>query len=181
MVWDDPKPGYKWPVEVALPIAATKEKVWEAISIPGNLEQCHPYCAKNPVQAWPGVGAQDEVHYPNGLIFKRRFCLWIEGEGYDLNIGKPDGKTSFVSWRIKSVDKQKSILRIAVYPHVLQEVPAAIRWLPYHLYIIPMLRNYLSSVVRGFEWYIIRGESVPRNQFGSHPWFSDSKPSECNT
>jgi len=36
----------------------------------------------------------------------------------------------------------------------------------------PMLSKYLSSVVRGFEWYVIRGEPVPGNQFGSHRWFS---------
>jgi len=35
-----------------------------------------------------------------------------------------------------------------------------------------MLAKYLQSVVMGFEWYVIRGEVVPRNQFGPHPWFS---------
>jgi hypothetical protein len=35
-----------------------------------------------------------------------------------------------------------------------------------------MLKKYLESVVRGFEWYVMRGEPVPRNQFGRHPWFS---------
>ena len=36
----------------------------------------------------------------------------------------------------------------------------------------PLLAEYLSSVVRGFEWYVTRGEAVPRDQFGPHPWFS---------
>ena len=80
-----------------------------------------------------------------------------------------------MSWRIAPVDTQNCILRIAVYPYLLQNVPAAIRCLPHRLYIGPMLRRYLSSVVRGFEWYLIRGEPVPRNQFGSHPWFSAPK------
>ena len=115
----------------------------------GNLEQCHPFCAKKTVQAWPGEESQDEVHYLNGLIFERRFCRWIKGEGYDLNISKRNGKTSFVSWRIKSVDMRNSILRIVAYPYVLHEFPAVIKWLPHHLYFNPMLRNYLSSVVRG--------------------------------
>jgi phosphohistidine swiveling domain-containing protein len=51
---DDPKPGYKWPVAVVRPIAAPGDKVWEVISMPGNLEHCHPFCAENPVQVWPG-------------------------------------------------------------------------------------------------------------------------------
>ena len=70
-VWDDPLPGFKWPVSVSQPIPTSSERVWQTISTPGYLEPCHPFCAKNPV-----------------------------------------------------------------------------------------------------EWYVIRDEPVPRNQFGEHPWFS---------
>jgi len=97
---------------------------------------------------------------------------WIEGIGYDLEIGRSGGASSFVSWRITPIDDQNCTLRIAVYPEVLQSLSVAIRWLPHLFRVRPMLRAYLSSVVRGFEWYVIRGEAVPRNQFGSHPWFS---------
>ena len=82
---------------------------------------------------------------------------------------------STVSWRILPVVDQGCILTITIYPHLLQDLPAAIRWLPYLLHVGPMLERYLTSVVRGFEWYLIRGEPVPRNQFGSHPWFSARK------
>lgn len=173
--WDDPKPNHKWPVTVAQPISAPGDEVWEIVSLPGNLEYCHPFCAENPVQVWPGEGSRDEVHYLSGWVFERRFCRWIDGVGYDLEIGRRGEESSFVSWRIMPVDDQNCILRIAVYPYLLQNIPAAIRWLPYRLYIGPMLRRYLSSVVRGFEWYLIQCEPVPRNQFGSHPWFSEGK------
>ncbi len=87
--------------------------------------------------------------------------------------GSSDGKAPagggkrllVVSWRIMSVDDQNCILRIADYPHVLQNVPVAIQWLPHIVRVGPMLRTYLSSVLRGFEWYVTRGEPVPRNQF----------------
>ena len=170
--WDNPKPGYKWPVAVALRIAAPSQKVWSTISMPGNLVPCHPFCASNPVEVWPGEGSRDEIRYLSGWVFERKFCRWIDGVGYDLEIGRRGGRSSFVSWRIMPVDNQNCILRIAVYPHALQNVPVAIRWLPHILRLGPMLRRYLSSVERGFEWYVTRGESVPRNQFGSHPWFS---------
>jgi len=170
--WDDPRPGFRWPVAAELQIAASAGKLWEAISMPGNLEHCHPFCEKNPVQVWPGEQSHDEILYLNGRVFERRFCRWIDGVGYDLEIAFRRGKASFVSWRIAPAGDQDSILRIAVYPHLLQDLPAAIRWPPHIFYIGPLLRTYLSSVVRGFEWYVIRGEPVPRNQFGSHPWFS---------
>jgi hypothetical protein len=169
---DDSMPGFKWPVAVAQPIAAPAEQVWETISTPGNLEPCHPFCARNPVQAWPGATAHDEVHYLSGWIFERRFLRWIEGVGYDLEIGRRRGGTSLVSWRISSPDDRGCVLGITVYPHALQKVPVVFRWIPHNLRLRPMLRAYLSSVTRGFEWFVTRGQPVARNQFGTHPWFS---------
>jgi len=170
--WEDPKPGFKWPVAATHPITASAEKVWGAISMPGNLELCHPFCVKNPVEVWPGEGSKDQIHYLSGWVLERRFGRWIDGVGYDLEIGRPGGGASFVSWRITPVDDQNCILGITIYPQVLQNIPVAIRWLPHIFRVGPMLKSYLSSVVGGFEWYVIRGEPVPRNQFGSHPWFS---------
>jgi len=175
MANDDPKPGFKWPVAVTGDIDAPAEAVWDIISTPGNLEQCHPFCAGNPVQQWPGVGSRDEVHYLSGLVFERRFIEWIEGVGYDLEIGRRGGDTSFVSWRVTPIEEGGCTLRIAVYPYVVQGWPVAIRWAPHLLQVRPRLRSYLSSVVRGFEWYATKSEPVPRNQFGSHAWFSAAK------
>ena len=174
--WEDPKPGFKWPVAAAQQIAAPADKVWDVISMHSNLEPCHPFCAQNPVEAWPGAQSRDRIHYLNGVVFERRFCTWIEGVGYDLNIGRPGGKTSFVSWRIRPVDSETAILRIAVYPYVMQHLPGVVRWIPHIFSIRPMLTSYLSAVTKGYEWYVTRNKPVPRNQFGSHPWFSDRTP-----
>ena len=168
----NPNSKFKWPVTVEQLIAAPASEVWEAISAPGNLETCHPFCAKNPVLLWPGPNSADEVHYLSGWVYERHFQHWIDGVGYDLEIGRRGGESSAVSWRIAPIDDQKCTLSITVYPHVLQRIPVLIRWLPYLLRVRPMLKSYLQSVVKGFEWYVTRGEPVPRNKFGSHPWFS---------
>jgi hypothetical protein len=164
--------GFKWPVAAEQPIAAPAIAVWEAISAPGNLERCHPFCKSNPVHVWPGPDSHDEIHYLSGWVYERHFKSWIEGVGYDLEIGGHREKRSFVTWRVEPVKPTSSTLTITIYPHVLQGVPAALRWLPYAAYVRPMLRRYLASVLGGFEWYVTRGEAVPRNQFGGHPWFS---------
>ncbi len=168
----EPIPGYKWPVGAAQPIAAPTEKVWDVISTPGNLELCHPFCKSNPVRVWPGADSRDEVHYLSGWIYERRFLRWFEGSGYDLEIGTRDDGKSFVSWRISRVDERNCSLKISVFPHALQNIPVVVRWLPHTLRLRPMLKAYLESVGKGFEWYVTRGESVPRDQFGKHPWFS---------
>lgn len=174
MLVEDLKPDFKWPVAVERTIAAPAQTVWETISMSGNLELCHPFCASNPVQVWPGSNSRDEVHYRSGWVYERHFRQWIDGVGYDLEIGRRGGRSSFVSWRIFPDSNSSCTLRITVYPHVLQNIPIAIRWLPHVLRLRPMLREYLDSVVRGFEWYITRGEPVPRDNFGRHPWFSAS-------
>ena len=170
-----PNIRFKWPVSAERLIEAPAREVWDAISRPGNLELCHPYCASNPVRAWSGPESVDEVHYLSGWVFERHFRDWTEGVGYDLAIGRAGGRQSSVSWRISPVDAHSCKLIITVYPHALQNVVVPLRWLPHLLWLRPMLRKYLDSVVRGFEWYVIRGEPVPRNEFGKHPWFSASR------
>jgi hypothetical protein len=168
----EPEPDFKWPIAAARLIAAPADEVWRVISTPGNLEPCHPFCAQNPVRKWPGRDSRDEVHYLSGWVFERRFRRWLEGVGYDLEVGRPGGRKSFVSWRIQPVGARSCQLRIAVYPFVLQNVPVAVRWLPHVVYLRPMLRRYLLSVVRGVEWFVTRDEAVPRDHFGRHAWFS---------
>ena len=163
---------FKWPVASERMIEAPAQTVWDVISMPGNLELCHPFCANNPVQIWPGPGSRDEVHYLSGWVYERRFLRWHDGTGYDLEIGRRGGGISTVSWRITPVGEGSCALRNTVYPHILQNWPTVVRWIPFVLRVRPMLRKYLESVVSGFEWYVVHGEPVPRNQFGYHPWFS---------
>ncbi len=164
--------SFKWPVAVSQSIAAPAERVWEVISMPGNLEHCHPFCSKNPVLVWPGPTSRDEVHYLSGWVYERQFINWEQGVGYDLRVGRRCGGKSNVSWRIEPIDSDNCELTITVYPHALQHLSVVSRWIPHLLRLRPMLRRYLQSVLRGFEWYVIRGEPVPRDQFGKHPWFS---------
>ena len=172
----DSKSGFKWPVAVEQTIATPAHKVWDVISRPGNLELCHPFCARNPVQLWPGPDSRDEVHYLSGWVYERRFCRWFEGIGYDLEILRRGDPLATVSWRIAAIDGQVCKLRITVYPYMLQKYPVVVRWIPHLVRLRPMLSSYLESVVRGFEWYMTQGKPVPRNQFGKHPWFSASEP-----
>lgn len=172
---NDPLPGFRWPIAVSQRIPAPAARVWSVISMPGNLELCHPFCASNPVGQWPGVGAEDAIHYYSGWVYQRKFLGWIEGIGYDLEIGREGGGRSLVSWRIHSRQAYTCELRIAIYPHALQNMPVLFRWLPHSMVLRPNLVQYLTSVLKGFEWYMTQGKPVKPNQFGSHPWFSTAE------
>jgi hypothetical protein len=164
---------FKWPISVSQTIETSPQKIWSVISSPGNLEDCHPFCEQNPVHKWPGVGSIDRINYYSGWVMDREFINWIDGVGYDLSIGRKGGGKSYVSWRIKEVQKSISALSITIYPHALQNTPILFRWVPYIGYIQPALSSYLKSVTRGFEWFIKTGKPVRKNQFGSHKWFSN--------
>ena len=81
-----------------------------------------------------------------------------------------------MSWRVTPISDKRCVLRITVCPHVLQFLPTVIRWIPHTLWLRPRLREYLDSVVRGFEWYVVQGKPVPKDAFGTHPWFSVRRP-----
>jgi hypothetical protein len=163
---------FKWPITVSRQIETSPKNIWLAISSPGNLEDCHPFCEKNPVDQWPGVGARDTIHYYSGWVLDREFTNWIDGVGYDLTIGREGGRKSYVSWRITAEQENVSTLSITIYPHIFQNIPTVIRWMPHIVAIKPSLHSYLESAVKGFDWFITTGKSVQMNQFGTHKWFS---------
>ena len=168
----DPRQRFKWSVSATRTIAVPASKLWELISSPGSLPLYHPFCEKNPVFAWAGAASHDEIHYFNGVVLVRRFSDWYDEVGYDLEIGRSGGRTSFVSWRVAKIKERRSSIKITIYPHALQHVPTIARWLPHLARLRPQLRSYLQSVVKGLDWFITQGQPVRRNQFGAHRWFS---------
>jgi len=162
---------FKWPVSVSRKIKASPQKIWSVITEPGNLENYHPFCKKNSVSEWPGVGSKDVIHYYSGWVLQREFVNWIDGIGYDLFIGREGGRKSYVSWRITD-DLGEARLRITIYPHALQKVPVAIRLIPHIVSVHPALHSYLEVVLKGFEWFVATGKPVSKDQFGTHKWFS---------
>ena len=162
----------KSPINITKVIHVPADDVWGIISEQSNLEKCHPFCKENPTIKWPGVNARDEIHYLNGWIFERTFVRWIDKVGYDLFIGRNKGKRSFVSWRIKPINTHSCSLSISVYMYKLDYIPTIFRWIPHVVYVRPLLKKYLLSVIGGFEYYLQTGKSVSHNQFGVHPWFS---------
>lgn len=164
--------NFRWPVSRSATIAAPADNVWETIAAPESLLESHPYLTANPIDVWGDANSRDEVHYLNGVIYERLFRAWHEGIGFDLEICHRQIPLGWVSWRITPLTESSSKLQITVFPYAMQNLSPLLRWAPYLFLLRPRLRSYLSSVVRGFKWYIEKSEPVPRNQFGSHPWFS---------
>ena len=152
------------------PVPTSMARVWQVISTPGILSECHPFCQDNPVEKWPGVGSRDQVHYYNGLVLEREFINWIEGVGYDLIASSEDGMRFKVSWRINAGEDDQSCLTLTITQHFLQVSDKKARQFN------RLLGNYLEQAMKGFEYYIRTGMPVVRNQFGSHHQFSPPVP-----
>ena len=123
-------------------IAASVDDVWAGISTPGYLEAVHPFCEHNPVMVWPGSAARDEIHYRSGWVYQRTFTDWIDGVGYDLDIGAAGEPISHVSWRLAPQSERACQLTISVWPRPLTRIPVShARQLPH----LPPLHNLLAT------------------------------------
>jgi hypothetical protein len=162
---------YKQSIQVIKEINATEDELWDVISQPGHLELTHPFSKSHSVTSWPGVESNDVLIYLSGLRYERYFTDWSEGNGYTLQIGGREGKKSKVIWEISS-EENKTFLSITIYPHFLANTPRFFSFLPYELLIRPKLTSYLNSVLGGIDYYLVKKESVPKNHFGTHKWFS---------
>ena len=54
----------------------SKDKVLDVITTPNYLNETHPFCKKNTIVSWPGIGSKDVLEYLNGLTFERDFTYW---------------------------------------------------------------------------------------------------------
>ena len=159
-------------IESKIELKRSQKKVWELISTPGILESVHPFCKKNKVLLWKENNEkQDLLVYLNGLEYYREFKKWDAPNGFELNIGKKDGKKSKVVWQIKKCGGN-SELKITVFPYRSSKIPKIFYFWVHYFYIKPKLKNYLSSVLNGINWYLDNKIKVKKNQFGPHPWFT---------
>ena len=108
----------------------------------------------------------------NGVILERKIISWIEKKGYDLKIGRVNGRQSHVSWRIEDVSDNRSALTIKVHPWMMNQGNKLFQFLPFQLFVKPQLKLYLKSVLRGLKWYTKHNKPTPRNHFGKLAWFS---------
>ena len=158
------------PVSNSIDLDFDRQSVWKIISEPGNLNKVHPFCKSNKVVNWDKDNHEDILEYLNGVTLHRKFDKWDEGEGYELNIGRENGRKSKVIWKISG--EKKSKLKITVYPHVFSNRSRIIYFITHALFINPGLKKYLRSVLKGYKWYLENKQPVPRNHFGKHKWFS---------
>ena len=164
--------SFNWCIVGTLELSISSSDLWAIISSPSNLELFHPFCLKNPTINWPGLNSIDLIHYYSGLALERKFVKWVDNQGYDLFIGKKNGKKSFVSWQIEEKG-ENSKLSVSIYPYICNQGKKIVNFLPFFLIVKPSLTNYINSVMSGLEYYINTNNKVKKNQFGSHKLFSN--------
>ena len=146
------------------------DDVWKVISAKEALELFHPYCLQNKVILWGNVKI-DEIVYLNGLTFVREFTSWKVNQGFELTIGKKDGKKSKVKWEIKK-SGSGCLISITVWPYKSNKVRKILYPLVNVFILRPKLKRYLGFVLMGLDFYLTNKRVVKNNQFGRHPWFS---------
>lgn len=154
------------PASHIIVVPETRRRVWDVIADPESLAKYHPFCERDEIERWPGVGSRDTIYYYSGAVFERQFTGWDEGRGYDLLGTMEDGTTFRVSWRIEAVGPVGSSLTITIWPIIPPGSEDRSRQ------ISRLLTRYLKQVGEGLQHYLRTGQPVSRNQFGSHRLFS---------
>ena len=159
-------------VSCSISLKNEKKDVWKAISSHGNLDFFHPFCKKNKViEGDENSIKKDILIYLNGIVFEREFYQWEKMKGYKLMIGKKNAKKSKVIWEI-SENKDYTTLSIKVFPHKTDKINSLLYPFFFFFYIKPKLKSYLKSVLSGLKFYLYNNQTVVKNQFGKHSWFS---------
>ena len=141
------------------------------VSIRGILNAVE-VCKKNNIITWPGDKSEDILVYLNGRTMTRKFVFWEKNFGYDLFINEMGFESSFVSWRINRFNENSKIT-ISVFPYLYNKGNKKLNWIPFKIFIQPMLNKYLSSVTDGLKYYLENDKRIKKNQFGTHRWFSN--------
>lgn len=163
---------YNWKVSYEKKFNINSIELWKIISQPSNLELFHPFCKNNNTIVWNEENSIDKIEYYNHRVYTRNFLFWEKNVGYDLKISDKPKKESFVSWRIKKLNKQNSTLKITIYPYILNKGNKLKNFVPFFVFVYPKLRSYLKHIFKGIDWYYNTGNKVSKNQFGKHSWFS---------
>lgn len=142
--------------------------VWETVSSKNALELYHPFCLKNKLIEHE---KKDELIYLNGLTYIREFTSWKPNQGFELNIGKKNGKQSKVIWELIPINNGCEI-SITIFPYRSNKISKLLYPFVNFFMIKPKLKKYLQSVLNGLKYHLDHKLTVEKNQFGEHPWFS---------
>lgn len=91
----------------------------------------------------------------------------------DSGLELPPDKTARVLWRIKALSEQRSELMIKVTPYLKSNLPENRKQSYQRRFFGDTIAQYLDSVVQGVDHFVTTGQAVRKNQFGTHPIYSD--------
>ena len=146
----------------------TDNVLWDKISSKNALELFHPFCLKNNVITYR---KKDKLVYLNGLTYYREFTAWKPNKGFELYIGKKNGKKSKVIWELEPREKGCEI-KITVFPYRTNKISKLLYPLVHFFIVRPKLKKYLKSVLKGLKFHLDNEVKIKKNQFGTHSWFS---------
>ena len=150
------------PISSAIEIAAAPEVVWKGLATPGNLKRCHPFCDSTEVESWPGVGSRDSITYYSGRSYQRNFVAWMEGVGYDIELGESPNLTARVLWRIAPQTASSCRFSIEVISYLKADLEDAQKARYLERLFGDHLQHYLDCVVKGVDCLLYTSPS-PRD------------------
>jgi hypothetical protein len=159
--------------KIGIQINCSQEKLWNLLRTPQHLKVTHPYCKDHVAKEWGIVGAVDRLIFNNDN-FVNRTLIEMDDHFFILSLIQDEKKENDIKVKFEAhkLLDDKCELYMTVSVDSFKKIPRPIWWLYSRFKIVPSYDLYISSVIKGYKYYLETGKSVKKNQFGYHPDYS---------
>lgn len=161
--------------KLGVQINCSRKKLWGLLISPGHLILTHPYCKEHIAEKWGVLGATDLLVFNNEKQ-KEREVIYMDKHFFILQLTQGDtGNDIKVKFETHELANEKCELFMTVSLDSFKNIPRPIWWLYAKLKLLPSYELYISSVIKGYKYYLEKNEEVTEDQFGYHPYYSKKK------
>ena len=99
-----------------------------------------------------GHRVEGSITYYSGRSYQRNFVAWMEGVGYDIELGESPNLTARVLWRIAPQTASSCRFSIEVIPYLKADLEDAQKARYLERLFGDHLQHYLDCVVKGVDY-----------------------------
>lgn len=153
-------------IKGTLDINCSAEKIWNLLTEPGHLEKFHPFCEYHEKVVYKGIGTKDSGRFASGRKVFREIIAWESGKSYTVLLKNTKQKETNITFLMEELDSETATFSVHIQTKTYKNIPRIIwKWFAKRK-ILPVLKNYLHSLLNGTKYYLETGNNVLPDQFG---------------
>lgn len=159
--------------KIGIKINCPQQKLWDLLRSPEHLKLTHPYCKDHIAENWGELGAKDKLIFNNDN-FINRTVIHMNHHFFILSLIQNEKKENDIKVKFEAHEliNDQCELYMTVSVDSFKKIPRPIWWFYAKYKLVPSYDLYISSVIKGYKYYLETGKTVKKNQFGYHKDYS---------